>query len=236
MLGKKLYITVGQGPDTGPNAGGGCIWSGKPDPTSTVPQLYREFTSTDTWTEGGGTVWEDMYAIAGNNDYNSSTFIVCVTGDGGNIYTSERVGNEPSTWTKTYSTPVPAVGRLGLKGIAYGGGSWVAVGAQNTVVRSTDGYNWTKLEGAIPGGDHQWICYGAGRFVVVGGQYIDDPDSPGDQITVGTIMYSDDGGLTWFKGSSGTDDFLYSIAYSPELNVFAAVGSGGAIVSVKGPE
>lgn len=226
MLGNKLYITVGQS-TTG---GGGAIWSGKPDPTADVPQLYREYTSTDSWTQGGGTVYEDMYGIAANNDFNSNTFRACVTGDGGNIYYSDRVGNEPSTWNKTYTTPVPSTGgRIGLTGIAHGDGYWIAVGQNNTVVTSSNGIDWTLNQGAVQGSDWQWICFGAGRFVAIGGVVVDGK-------TVGTIMFSDDGGATWTKGSSGTDKFLYSIAYSPELNVFAAVGEAGTIVSVKGPE
>jgi hypothetical protein len=59
------------------------------------------------------------------------------------------------------------------------------------------------------------------------------------QVTVNgqskaAMMYSEDQGVTWIKGNPGTTKPLQSIAYSPQLNKFVAVGDNGVIVTVNG--
>jgi photosystem II stability/assembly factor-like uncharacterized protein len=162
----------------------------------------------------------------------------------GNILASDRYGRQPSTWTVKHSAS------HGLKGLVFvpntpaGKSIWVAVGNYNLVVRTENGgTTWTELNGALPGASWQWIAYGKGRLVAVGNADVHDPAYPPvasgqtdmHTISAGVIMYSDDFGVTWTKADSGTQSYLSSISYSPELNVFVAVGHDGAIISVAGP-
>jgi hypothetical protein len=51
--------------------------------------------------------------------------------------------------------------------VAYGNGTWVAVGTVGAVMSSSDGENWILLEDA-PARDWRAVTYGNGRFVAVG--------------------------------------------------------------------
>lgn len=204
---------------------GGAIFSGKPDPDLPAPQLYREYRSSD--------VNEVMYQFASDSQsYNPAFTVLAVTSssttDKGRILLSSRYGNEVSTWAEAY------VASQRLQGCAFGNNTWIAVGRNNLVVRTTDGVNWTELSGAVPGARWKWLTFGGGRFVAVGFNTVPDPENPAVDIQVGAVMYSDDDGLTWTSVNSGTKNQLSSVAYSPELNVFVAVGDNGTVVSVKG--
>jgi hypothetical protein len=99
------------------------------------------------------------------------------------------------TWTT-----VDNAGSDHLYGIAYGGGTFVAVGAEGKTAYSADGATWT------PGADIQYasmasgIAYGNGTFVAVGGG--------------GVLAYSTDGGKTWTDATNGLlTENLRGIAY-----------------------
>jgi hypothetical protein len=55
-----------------------------------------------------------------------------------------------------------------LLGVAYGGGTFVAVGRGGVVLTSPDGTNWTA-QASGTGDDLKAVTYGDGRFVAVGG-------------------------------------------------------------------
>jgi hypothetical protein len=188
----------------------GGIWTGKPNTTTNTSPLYKESSG----------VTEALYQAACDSVDTSGAFKVVVVGTAGSILLSNRNGNANGTWTKVKQ----ASG--GLEGVAYGGGKWVAVGSNNKVLTSADGSNWTETTGAYKGAQWNWITYGNGKFVAVG-----SADVAGKSI--GAVMYSTDG-ITWTKGNSGTSNHLQSVAYSPTLNVFVAVGNNGSIVSVNG--
>jgi hypothetical protein len=65
------------------------------------------------------------------------------------------------TWTER-TVPVEA-----WLSVAYGNGTWVAVGTDGAVMTSTDGEEWILLEDA-PVRDWRAVSYGNGRFVAVG--------------------------------------------------------------------
>lgn len=213
----NLYITV----SAGTSSLGGGIWSGRPDPKTPAPQLHLEYRSSN--------VDEVFFQLASDSRPYNPDFTVVAVSNQGRILRSGRHGNEPGTWTEAF------VASHGLTGAVYANNVWVCVGRENLVVRTTDGATWHESAGAIPGAMWQWLTFGGGRFVAVGYKTIDDPDNPGFTIDSGVIMYSDDDGVTWTKANSGTSKRLTSIAYSPELNVFVAVGYDGTIISVKGP-
>ena len=56
--------------------------------------------------------------------------------------------------------------------VEYGGGVWVAVGA-NSAMKSTDGVTWTQVAGDWTGDNGYWtsITYGGGRWVAVSNRY-----------------------------------------------------------------
>lgn len=194
-----LFLTSGQN----------SIWSGKPNKQSGTPDLYRELTAD-----------QEITQIASNATTSSSTFTAIAVGDTGGIYRSNRNIDNISNWLKVYQHTV------GLNGVAYGSGKWVACGFNNTVLTSADGTNWSVTKGCIPGADWSALSYGNGKFVACGGV-----DIQGERK--GVIMYSEDQGTTWKKGS-GAAGQLNDIDYSPTLNKFVAVGYSGTIVSADG--
>jgi hypothetical protein len=221
----NLYLTTSYGT----NSLGGAIFSGKPDPTQPPPQLYLEYRSSN--------VNEVFFQLASDSrPYNPEFSVIVVSANGpnndgvttGKIYKSTRYGNDVGGWTEAYSTNTGD-----LYGCAYGNNTWVAVGQNNLVVRSTDGTTWTELPGAVSGGRWKWMCFGGGRFMAVGYKTIPDPSGIGE-IDSGIVMYSDNDGLTWTQAQTGTNKRLTSVAYSPELNKFVAVGLEGTIIAVDG--
>ncbi|MEJ2684336.1 MAG: hypothetical protein P8Z71_08070 [Candidatus Sulfobium sp.] len=100
-----------------------------------------------------------------------------------------------------------------LRGVAYGNGTFVAVGDYGSVLTSPDGMNWTvrvtksfyQLKG---------ITYGNGMFVAVG--------------DYGLILTSPDG-VNWIDRFAGTIGSLKGVTYGDGL--FVAVGTNGAVVT-----
>lgn len=188
----------------------GGIWTGKPNAVTGTGVLHKEASG----------VTEPLYQAATDSDGTQSTFKVVVVGTGGSILLSNRTDDQSGTWAKVHTAS------RGLCGVAYGNGIWVAVGFGNTVLTSTNGSTWTARTGAMAASDWLWIEYGNGQFVAVGGATVNGQ-------AIGTIMYSTDG-ITWTKGNPGTSNTLQSVAYSPDLNIFVAVGNNGSIVTAKG--
>ena len=141
--------------------------------------------------------------------YVYSSLIVGVSTDSPYIVYSD----DGITWNDCASiTPwIP----MGLKGVAWNGSMWVAVGG--TILYSSDGSNWTRTTSAdtfigageiygVAWGNNTWVAYG--RFAVA-------------------VLYSADG-ISWSQSSSGTtlmsgnvDSSSYkSIAYSDTLQRF----------------
>lgn len=115
---------------------------------------------------------------------------------------------EPANWTAQGAATAEH-----LYGIAYGGGRFVAVGANGSLVVSPDGVWWSpRVSGT--GALLLNACQGSGGFVVVG-------DS-------GTILTSA-GDSSWTARSSGVTNMLRGVAYGDSLHV--AVGNEGAAVS-----
>jgi len=127
-----------------------------------------------------------------------------------------------NNWTTTTSSTL-----YSLNTVSYGNNVFIAAGTNNSIYISSDGTNWFQRTGAIPGAEWYYMTYGNGKFVCVGNLTINGQSQ-------GVIQYSTDNGNTWVKGNPGTTSQFYGLSYSPDLNVFVAVGAGGAIVSVNG--
>jgi hypothetical protein len=110
-------------------------------------------------------------------------------GGGGYVATSQ----DGDAWTPAVSSPL----NTGLTSIAYGGGTWVALGSEGCFY-STDGTDWTATGSTDPSANFfgSGVTYGGGMFVAVGS----DSES---------IITSTDG-MTWTSsdGPSGN-----SVAY-----------------------
>jgi hypothetical protein len=129
------------------------------------------------------------------------------------LWGSNRSGKTAGTWGSVLNATVP------LYGVQFGGGVWVACGDDDTIYTSNDGSTWTKRSTKRPGSRWRWICYGDGKFVVVGSS--------------GRAAVSEDGGGTWTIAQTGTANNLKCVAFSQSLCRFVAVGSKRTIISVK---
>ena len=102
--------------------------------------------------------------------YGNGLFVaVCSTegyGTGGQQLTSRvATSTDGITWTNRY-----APDNIGLTGVAYGGGIFVALGnggSGNRTITSTDGITWTSRQSANDSVGWRQITYGNGIFVAV---------------------------------------------------------------------
>lgn len=137
---------------------------------------------------------------------------VTVTGE---ILNSNRSGNSQSTWTTEYNGST----QLNAIGFNPDDNTWIAVGSNNTVLIKNAGGGWVSnppLNGVTWWG----VAYGNGKWVLVGAR--------------GAIAISTDNAQTWQLSSSGSSVALYDVAYSPTLNMFAAVGEKRFTVAITG--
>jgi hypothetical protein len=112
-----------------------------------------------------------------------------------------------TTWTLRFP------GFNDLNDVAYGNGTFVAVGRGGTILTSPDGVSWRPRTSGTSN-DLYGVTYGNGRFVAVGED--------------GTILTSPDG-VNWTERTSGTGSYLYSVAYGN--GNFVAVGADGPILT-----
>jgi uncharacterized delta-60 repeat protein len=118
-----------------------------------------------------------------------------------------RIFSSPDgiSWT---STTVPATA---LRGLAYGAGRLVAVGAAGAIVTSADGTTWTATTSGTTN-DLLGVNFLNGRFIAVG--------------VLGTILTSNDG-LTWTtRAAAGNQSGLQNTAFGNGR--YVVVGQGGS--------
>jgi hypothetical protein len=110
--------------------------------------------------------WTLLAPLPTGNDLGAVAFgngLYVAVGNNATITTSP----DGTQWTRRDSgIDLSAEGTLGLRGVAYGGGQFVAVGF-GIVVTSPDGVNWTVRPGATTARLRS-VTYGNGRFVAVG--------------------------------------------------------------------
>jgi len=140
-----------------------------------------------------------------------------------------------------------------LSGVAYGNGTFVAVGSYGEILTSPDGVTWTRRDSGTERSLYG-VAYGNGIFVAVGGymrEILTSPDGiiwterdsgtekdlsgvaygAGTFVAVGSygeILTSPDG-ITWTRRDSGTEKDLSGVAYG--VGTFIAVGSYGEILT-----
>lgn len=100
-----------------------------------------------------------------------------------------------------------------LKAVAYGNGTFVAVGNGGETIKSVNGVTWMR-EGSGTTNNLRSITYGNGAFVAVGSD--------------GTILTSADGKV-WTPRTSGTANTLNNIVYAN--GIFVTVGDSKTILT-----
>jgi photosystem II stability/assembly factor-like uncharacterized protein len=160
-------------------------------------------TSTDakTWSSRGLTT-VPLYSVT------KSDSLLLAVGDSGKILTSPDSG---VTWTSRNSG-VTAL----LRGVAWTGKKYVAVGNAGTILSSSDGTTWSPCTSGTTRRLNSVAWTGA-QFVTVG-------DS-------GKILTSPDG-VVWSLRNSGISQELYSVTWTGSQIV--TVGGGRALMSTNG--
>jgi hypothetical protein len=120
------------------------------------------------------------------------------------IYTS----TDGTSWTERYDSNSGSGSNISLNDVAVGGGYYVAVGDDGTVVRSIDGVSWSNVTSSTSV-DLQSVSYGEGTFVVVG-----------DESTGGSnphVVLTSTNGSSWTDRSGGTvlplGNWLFAVEY-----------------------
>lgn len=133
--------------------------------------------------------------------------------------------------TRTNPDPVPFLDAFwtGTRFLACGNGNVMGVPTYKPIIRSTDGLTWTAIADATLD-DGSWLQFArssGGRIVVIHSQVRSDGDE---------AAYSDDDGATWTNATTpaGIGANWKSVAYSPSLNLFVAVGNGIIMSSANG--
>jgi hypothetical protein len=203
-------------------------------------------TSADgnTWTSAasipsGGAAGPRMNSIAFG--LVSGATIYVAVGDGGNIFTST---DNFLTWTTVSTTGSD------LYNVSFPNGSFVATGANGTLLTSADASTWTVVQNLPTSSALRGTTFGTGLYVVVGdaGTILTSPDlttwnpvtpAPLTQdlrairfgtrfVTVGQggmVAYSDDA-INWSLSSVPGLPDLASIIFTPGM--YLAVGTTGA--------
>ncbi|MEY4090269.1 MAG: hypothetical protein RJB55_2540, partial [Verrucomicrobiota bacterium] len=153
-----------------------------------------------------GTATGTLFIAASGSD-------ALLTGRSGEVYT----GTSATAWRRASRGTNES-----LQGLAYGGGSFVAVGASSDPVSkatlvpiqtSTDGLTWRRANPHPSFSALSAVTYGQSRFVAVGAN---------------SAVFTSNDGLTWTKGTVNATAALACVTAGPSLFVS---GSGSAIYS-----
>jgi hypothetical protein len=201
------FVAVGGGVSTGAvslTSSDGERWFEIPSPPSSY--TFRGVAHgggnlvAAAWLNGSG---------AGVAQFHSAWGGPWTMGDGPDFYTSINVdglmvvaggkvaisGDDGASWETTLG------GWIDVHSVAFGGSTFVVVGAVGLLFSSPDARTWTARENpAGLAGSLSGVSYGGGRFVAVG--------------SAGLILTSPDG-VTWIAGSSGVPESLSDVTYRP---------------------
>lgn len=195
-----------------------------------------------TWTVRSIGATNDIYDLTCNAD-NSLFVAVC---SGGAIYTSTNPIADNVVWTSRTSNTTND-----LTYLLYMASTWYAYGKSATILKSTDGINWTNINnattnqsnGVISNGANGVVYFGAGgaiRSTVDGVTYVtrtsgttnnllDGIYAGGKYVIVGAggVILTSADGIAWTSMTSGTSAQLNKIQYINSK--YLVVGSSGTI-------
>ncbi|MYB45103.1 MAG: hypothetical protein F4X74_09230 [Acidimicrobiia bacterium] len=170
-------------------------------------------TSADgiAWAPSPFDASRQLFAIA----YGDDRFVI--TGGHGSVFTS----SDGVEWTSRDSG---VSGVTFLRGVAHGGGLFVAVGDEydatakrsvSTIITSTDGADWTvRHSGASQSLSD--VAYGDGTFVVIGRH--ETTDENGNVTSAVPIALTSRDGTAWETVEIAEDIWLNGVAYRPAAN------------------
>ena len=98
-----------------------------------------------------------------------------------------------------FASPGGSTGQ-NLRGVAWNGTRFVAVGRAGTIVHSSDGDTWTEASGNTITQSLFGVASGGGRFVAVG--------------DLGTIVHSSDGDSWSAASDTATTELLYGVTWN----------------------
>lgn len=214
--------------------------------------------------------------------YDSSNYPICISTIDGIIYTRYGVpGNYPLRHIVQNTSLYVAVGDTGtlltfdtaavfppgpewvvqISGVAndlsciiFNGIQYVAVGADSTIITSTDAITWSTVSFPIPSKTFTSICYAGSTYVVVGDGVIGTSTdlitwtvdttvaaacqavayNGSETIIVadsGVILVSTDDGVSWVSSLTNTYNNLTSLCYDSVTTLsWYATGDGGTIL------
>ena len=161
-----------------------------------------------SWSSRTNNVKVDLHAVAAN-----ATGRFVAVGDTGNaVYSDDSI-----SWL-----PLVLGVNTNMKSIKNNASTWMTVGDNGTILRSTDGRNYVPRICPIPAANLRDVAYGGGVWVIAG-----------LNGAVGVLFYSTDDGITWLQGTAPPNyPTINCVAYG---GTWCAAGGGGlALTSVDG--
>lgn len=158
--------------------------------------------------------WSIATTTHGHNAVTFGNGLLVSVGEGNNTFSNGfvSVSMDGSRWLPQ-TTPT----QVYLNAVTYAQGKFVAVGANGTILTSTNGMNWANRTTGSTSAQLRDVAYGNGLFTAIG--------------TSSLLRYSTDG-ETWVT-TGGSSASLKSVTFAKGL--FVAVGDNGAIrTSVNG--
>ena len=222
----------------------------KASPISPITATPRLLSPSTPWTIGTPLTVNDLLSIA----FGSNTYVT--VGDAATVfaapYSYTRTGGV-TAWTQVTSLPVTAP--TSLRSVIYDGASFVALGDDGSVIKSSNSTTWEAAT-AIPASALNALAYSTGTYVAVGDggliytntsseiteAWIAQTSGTANNLygvsfvndrfiavgALGTLLTSIDG-ITWTTQTSNTSSTLRQVAFG--AGNYVSVGDAGAIVS-----
>lgn len=184
----------------------------KTSPISPVTATPRLLSPSTPWTIGTPLTVNDFLSIAfGNNTY-------VTVGDAATVFAgpySYTSTGGVTAWTQVTSLPVTV--STNLRSVIHDGSSFVALGDDGSVIKSSNSTTWEAATAIAPTSALNALAYNAATYVAVG----DD----------GLIYTNTSSGITeaWIAQTSGTANNLYGVSFVNDR--FIAVGALGTLLT-----
>jgi hypothetical protein len=214
-------------------------------------------SGTNFWTENQFNQDYNLYGIG----YGGGLFVA--VGDQGTALSSSLAGISPNqpelNWALATYAPGTTDTSDGFSSVAYGNGTFVAVGDDgDTTFASTDAVTWTQGGNGLNDSGMNGVTFGNGQFVMVddGGNVATSADGikwtpqtsintelngvawdGGTYVAVGNVettdgvVYISPLATRWTPVDPGVADNLYAITSGPGPIEFVAVGQSGTVIT-----
>lgn len=176
----------------------------------TSGHVSTNYVATSTYEAAIGDISAALDAILGL----PGPGFVTVGGDGSVAAVAVSSDGTEASWTQ-YSIP----GVSTLRAVTVADGLFVAItSVEGTVLTSSDGVEWANLGSSELDANRSVLCYGKGNLIAAG--------------QGGVYSVSSDKGQTWTNYAPPIFSHdVGSIVYSPDLDIFVAVGGAGYVAT-----